>query len=113
MSATKPPSQTIARWLRDQGFGLGGLTGQDWPALKSAVHIVELWCSADSDGRRHAAAAFRAVVLAMQPALRVLAYHSIAHVGDWSHRGELWRAAQLEPIADPGLCAYEPGGAKR
>lgn len=97
----KPVSATIARWLRENGHRLGGLTGQDWPALKSAVHIVELWCASDDSGRRHAAKAFGCVVLAMQPQLRYLAYHAIAHVGDWSHRQELWFDAGLEPLDPP------------
>jgi hypothetical protein len=106
-TATKPVSATVAKWLRDNGHSLGGLTGQDWPALKAAVHIVELWCAADSQGRIHAAIAFNACVRAMQPELRRLAYHSIAHVGDWSHREQLWNAAQLPPIDNPGRCTYE------
>lgn len=108
MSATKPPAATIGKWLRDNGHPLGGLTGQDWPALKAAVQIVELWCSADSEGRLQAAIAFNACVRAMQPNLRHLAYHAIAHVGDWSHRDELWRIAQLPEIHDIPLCTYEP-----
>lgn len=110
MTTNKPPSQTIARWLRENGFSLGGLTGQDWPALKSAVHIVELWCASDSDGRRCAAVAFGAVVRAMQPQLRFLAFHAIAHVGDWGHRAELWAQAGLEPLERVPSCKYEPQG---
>jgi len=107
MSATKPYAATVAKWLRDNGMRLGGLTGQDWPALKSAVHIVELWCAADSSGRRYAAMAFRHVVESMQPELRHLAYHAIAHVGDWSHRDQLWQEADLESLENPGRCTYE------
>ena len=113
MTATKPPAATISKWLRENGMSLGGLTGQDWPALRSAVQIVELWCLSDSQGRTQAAIAFCAVVHAMQPNLRYLAYHSIAHVGDWSFREELWIAAQLPPLDDIPLCNYEPGGAAR
>lgn len=105
---SKPVSATIGLWLKDNlGPCLGGLTGQDWPALKAAMHIVELWCAADSEGRVHAAVAFGAVVRAMQPKLRYLAYHGIAHVGDWSHRAELWKAAGLEPLAVMSRCKYE------
>lgn len=107
MSSTKPPSATIAKWLRDNGHRLGGLTGQDWPALKAAVQIVELWCYSDTNGRRCAAVAFGAVVQAMQPELRYLAYHSIAHVGDWSHRAELWAMANLQPLGRVPACKHE------
>lgn len=113
MSSIKPPAATIGKWLRDNGHHLGGLTGQDWPALKSAVQIVELWCSSDSQGRVQAAIAFNAVVRCMQPNLRHLAYHSIAHVGDWSHRSELWAQAQLPPLDRIPLCLHEPGGLMR
>lgn len=107
MSTTKPVSATIAKWLRENGWGLGGLTGQDWPALKAAVEIVNLWCASDDEGRECAAKAFGTVVEAMQPNLRHLAYHAIAHVGDWSHRAQLWHAAGLEPLQNPGRCKYE------
>lgn len=113
-TAAKPVCKTVGPWLKDNlGPCLGGLTGQDWPALKSAVHIVELWCASDSRGRRNAEIAFGAVVSAMQPNLRRLAYHAIAHVADWSHRDKLWQAANLEPLDYSGLCKYERGGSER
>lgn len=107
MSTTKPLCKSVAPWLKQNGFALGGLTGQDVPALKSAVHIVELWCYADDDGRQHAAVAFGAVVQAMQPNLRVLAFHSIAHVGDWGRRSVLWAQAGLGPLENVGRCKFE------
>jgi len=113
MSAVKPVSATVGKWLRENGWSLGGLTGQDWPALKAAAHIVELWCAADSSGRKYAAIAFRHVVESMQPTMRHLAYHAIAHVSDWSFRDQLWYQADLERLENPGLCAYEPGGSAR
>ena len=109
MSA-KPYSATIAKWLRENGHSLGGLTGQDWPALKAAVHIAELWCASDFNGQTQAAIAFNATVRAMQPGLRYLAFHAIAHVGDWWHRPELWAQAGLEPLERVPLCKYEPQG---
>jgi hypothetical protein len=86
---------------------LGGLTGQDWPALKCAVHIANLWLSTDHDGKRNAAQAFRSVVFCMQPNLRWLAYHSIAHVGSWSHRNDLWREAGLPVLEHVPRCKFE------
>lgn len=104
----KPVCQSLFPWLRDNGFThLGGLTGQDYPALKTAVHAAELWCASDSDGRSCAAAAFNGAVRAMQPQFWNLPYHAIAHVGDWSHREELWHEAGLPPLANPGRCTYE------
>lgn len=103
----QPPAATVGKWLRANGWNLGGLTGQDWPALRAAVSIVELWSSADDEGRTQAAIAFNACVRAMQPELRRLAYHAIAHVGDWSHRQQFWNAAQLPTLENPGRCTYE------
>lgn len=107
MSAPKPPAATVGNWLRENGHALGGLTGQDWPALKAAVQVAQLWISSDFDGQQQAAIAFNACVRAMQPHLRYLAYHAIAHVGDWGHRSQLWSAAQLPPLDNPGRCKYE------
>lgn len=105
----KPPCATISMWLRENlGPCMGGLTGQDWPALKSAVQIVELWCSADHESKQQAAVAFGAVVRCMQPNLRYLAYHAIAHVGDWSHRDKIWRDAGLTPLENIRRCKHEP-----
>jgi hypothetical protein len=104
----KPVSATLFPWLTaNLGKCLGGLTGQDFPALKTAVQAVELWCSADSSGRQFAAVAFGSAVRAMQPNLRYLAFHSIAHVGDWSHRLQLWTAAGLELPSYIPRCKYE------
>lgn len=108
MSATKPYAATVAKWLRDNGHRLGGLTGQDWPALKAAVHCAELWMVCDDESRQNAARAFGAAVLTMQPGLRYLAYHAIAHAGDWSHRAELWGQAQLEPLGSIPRCTHGP-----
>jgi hypothetical protein len=98
MSANKPASATIAKWLRVNGHALGGLTGQDWPALKACAELANLWISSDDEGRHHAAAAFGHAVRAMQPNLWHLAFNAIAHVGDWGHRPQLWHAAGLQPL---------------
>lgn len=114
MSATQPVTKTVFPWLRaNLGKCLGGLTGQDFPALKTAVQAVELWCASDDRGREFAAQAFGAAVRAMQPQLRYLAFHAIAHVGDWSHRAQLWEAAGLEPLERVPVCVHGPGGSQR
>lgn len=112
MSAQKPYAATIGPWLTAnlrKGWS-APLTGQDWPALKAIVEIVNTWTSSDGEGREHCVAAFRAMVLTMQPGCRYLAFHAVAHVADWSHRWQIWRAAGLDDalvIGKPG-CKYGP-----
>lgn len=104
----KPVCVTVWAWLKANGFtNTAGMTGQDVPALEAAVQCVALWCASDSSGRKYAAQAFRCCVESMQPTFRRLAYHSIAHVGDWSHRDKLWQAADLETLENPGRAIYE------
>lgn len=111
MKKTNPYCVTLFPWLKDNGFNnLGGMTGQDYPALKAAVMIVGLWVSCDGHNKKYAAMAFRHCVESLQPCYRNLAYHAIAHVADWSHRDELWALADLEPLENPGVCDNEPGG---
>lgn len=115
--STKTYSATIGPWLK-ANLGprcLGGLTGQDWPALKAAVQIIEVWFSSGYEGRKCAAAAFGNIVQVMQPELRYLAFHAIAHVGDWGHRAELWAAAQLgaADLAGKPECKYGPRSAPK
>lgn len=107
MSATKPPAQTIGKWLRDNGHSLGALTGQDWRALRAAVQVADLWLNADYEGQTQAAIAFNACVRSMQRSTWYLAFHSIAHVGDWSHRITLWNAAQMPPLIHIPRCTHE------
>lgn len=105
----QPPCKTIYRWLKDN-LGprcLGVLTGTDAKALSAAVQIVALWsyCS-DEEVEK----AFGLVVGRMQRDAQHLAFHSIAHVCDWSHRWQLWNAAGLDKenvIGRPG-CKYGP-----
>lgn len=98
MSTSKPYSATISAWLTaNLGKHWGGaLTGQDWPALKAVVEIVNAYASSDGEGRKNCVAAFGAMVLTMQPSCRYLAFHAVAHVLDWSDRWRLFRAAGLE-----------------
>jgi hypothetical protein len=112
MAARKPYAATIGPWLTENlGKGWAGpLCGQDWPALKAAAHIAELWCAADYHGREYAAIAFGGVVSAMQPGCRYLAFHAVAHVGDWGMRWQLWQQAKLndaDVFGRPG-CKYGP-----
>lgn len=107
-----PYSKTVFRWLK-ANLGpkcLAPCTGQDMPAIRAAVHLAELWCASDDEGRAAAADAFRSVVTAMQPSTRYLAFHCIAHAGDWGHRFELWRAANLpaEWLSGAPDCSFAP-----
>lgn len=111
MSVSKPPSVTVFPWLRDNlGKGcLGVLTNVDIRALRAAVEIVELYSYCRTP---EVARAFGAVVIAMQPRSRELAYHSIAHVMDWCHRDQLWLEAGLPPLPCVRVCEWGPGGKK-
>lgn len=105
---------TVLRWLR-ANLGADCLSGRpaaDLAAINAAAHLADLWLRADKLGRTRAAAAYSATVRAMQPDSRWLAYHAVAHMGDWDHRGELWSAAGLPPddLKDRPECSYGPGG---
>lgn len=97
MASPKPVCAALLTWLRlNLGRGaLAPLTGTDAKALAAAAHIVVLYAYDRDDATL---AAFRAVVLRMQPSTRELAYHAIAHVMDWDDRARVWARAGLGPI---------------
>lgn len=105
----KPKAETIFPWLR-ANLGkkcLAPLTGTDSRALQAAVQIIEHYAY-DSDPT--VLAAFRLVVLRMQPKCYVFAFHAIAHVMDWSDRERIWLSSHLpSEIRHFQRCAYEPG----
>jgi hypothetical protein len=112
MTKPKPVCQAVMPWLKSN-LGqrcLAPLTGTDAKALAAAVHIIELYCYNPSAA---AITAFRIVVLQMQPSTRHLAFHSIAHVMDWSDRTAIWEAAELPALNVQLRCAFEPGGSAR
>ncbi len=43
------PAQTVTRFLRANGLNLGGLTGQDLPALRAAAEILYCYNRCDQD----------------------------------------------------------------
>jgi len=90
----KPACQQVPPWLKDRlgKHALGPLTGQDAVALSAFAHVVALWGRSDSNGRRLAVLAGRAIVLAMQPETRGLAKTSIPCILVWSHEAQLWGA---------------------
>lgn len=112
MAKEKPKCETLLPWLRSN-LGkkcLAPLTGQDAKALAAAVQIIELY----SYHRNPAVLkAFATVVMCMQVKCFVFAYHSIAHVMDWSDRTRVWLEAGLPGEIEYRTCAYEPGGTMR
>jgi hypothetical protein len=90
----KPYCQQVPAWLKGRlgKQALAPLTGQEGVALSAFAHVVALWGRSDSNGRRLAVIAGRAIVLAMQPETRGLAKASIPCILDWSHEAELWGA---------------------
>lgn len=103
-------SQTILKWLRENGIKLGALTSTDTRALYAATHIADCWICGDSHGRPLAEVAFRNTVLQMQKHTQFMAFHAIAHVADWCHRWELWNAAELpaDVLQNVPECLYGP-----
>ena len=74
------------------------------------MQIIELYNQADSGSEIELALAFGSCVRQMQPELRHLAYHAIAHVMDWRNRAEIWAMAGLEPLGQIPACTYGPSG---
>jgi hypothetical protein len=103
----KPAAATILTWLRNNDMSLGALTSHDTAALLAATQIAELWIRGDYGNRKSSAVAFSNVVMQMQEGTRFLAFHAIAHVGDWCHRWELWQQAGLSKPIGPE-CKYGP-----
>lgn len=101
----KPPCTTVLPWLK-ANLGphcLAPLTGTDTRALFAAVQIIELYSIQPNDT---ILGAFRSVVLQMQDSTKHLAFHAIAHVMDWGHRGELWERAGLPKPHNLPQCEY-------
>ena len=101
----------ILVWLRNKcgKHCTGTLTSIDVTTLCASVTMTPLisWDRAPKE----LFSAYRALVTAMQPGTRWLAYHAIALELDWSHREMIWRAAELNEGDKPThKCAWEPGG---
>jgi hypothetical protein len=88
-------STEIFRWLKANCGKqcLAPLTSHDTNSLLASVAITPLisWSSAPPE----LFAAYRAVVLEMQPQTRWLAFHAIAMELDWNHRFRIWQQAGL------------------
>lgn len=106
----QPPAATILKWLRENGIPLGALTSHDASALLTAVQLAELWVRGDHGSQKLSEVAFKNVVIQMQDTTQFMAFHAIAHVGDWCHRWELWRKAGLssEVLEHVPECKFGP-----
>ena len=107
----KTPKE-ILTWLKNNlgPRAIAGLTSTDTYALVASVNLSNLigYESAPDD----LFAAYKAIVMQMQPHNRHLAYHAIACELDWSHRSMIWICSDLvhdQPIPT-GKCCFESGG---
>jgi hypothetical protein len=93
--------QTWTQWARAVGRdpnspsklksqSLAALTGQDTRALDAIVAALDLYVCGDSDGRRGALEAVRALLPAMQESTRWIARELIPFVLNWEDRERLW-----------------------
>lgn len=90
----RPPTPEHIRWLRDNGHGLGMLTGQDYRALAAIDACWQLYACGDSNGAAGALRAIRALLPAMQDKCWPLARELIARALDWPDRDRLWPEVQ-------------------
>jgi hypothetical protein len=94
------------RWLRERGWNLAPLTGQDAPALQAVAHAWALYGRADLEGSRATLRAIAALCDAMQPVVWPMARELAACALDWGHRASLWPMvceASLRSAIDRGV----------
>ena len=110
---SKPYCVTARTWLKEnQGPRcFAGFTSQDAVAFDAVVQLAALW---QYTRREVVAVSFGETVRLMQGKYWHLAFHVVAHIGNWEDRAALWSAAGFEDLPDYlTLCNYEPGGPKR
>lgn len=91
MSRRDPPHcQDALRWLKDRGWSLAPLTGQDYSALTALAHCWQLWTRGDEAGRECALDAAAALLDGCQEVCWPMARELVAQAGDWSHRDVVW-----------------------
>lgn len=89
-----------------------GLTSTDATALAASVTMCPLVSYESAPAELFQA--YRALVMAMQPHTRWMAFHLIAMELDWDHRAMIWCMAKLPDADKPArLAAFEPGGCQR
>lgn len=85
-----PHCQDALQWLKQRGWSLAPLTGQDAAALAALAHCWQLWTRGDEVGRHAAVDAAAALLDGCQEIVWPMARELIAHAGDWGHRSEVW-----------------------
>lgn len=91
MSArTAAHCQDALRWLKQRGWDLAPLTGQDQAALRAVAHCWEMWTRSDEAGRRAAVSAAAALLDGCQESCWPMARELVAQAGDWGHRTAVW-----------------------
>jgi hypothetical protein len=103
-------SGTIIKWMKANGLPTKGTTDHDLACLAAATEVARVWVRGSTDWRELSARCFGQLVAQMTPPAWGLAYHVVAHVGDWGHRAELWAMAGL-PETSTSRAEFEPGGA--
>ena len=106
MSRPAPHCQDALRWLKNRGWDLAPLTGQDRAALTAVAHCWQLWTVADADGQHCAVSAVAALLAGCQEVCWPMARELVAHAGDWNHRDAVWSKVvrqfnwKLAPVDD-------------
>jgi hypothetical protein len=86
------PAHKHAEWFCRWHLGkhcFAPFTGQDYPAWRAFVYLVECWCAGGGDA---AIAAMAATVRCAQPKYDVLQVfvQTIPFAGDWTHVRQIW-----------------------
>lgn len=92
-------AETVIDWLRENEVLSGGVTHHDRACLRACAEVALVWLRGDMQHRKLSAEAFGRLVAQMQFSQWAVAYHVVAHVGDWGHRAQLWVEAGLPTLA--------------
>ena len=90
MSRPTPHCQDALRWLKNRGWDLAPLTGQDVPVLLAVAHCWQLWTTADQAGQDAALDAVAALLDGCQEVAWPMARELVAQAADWGHRAVVW-----------------------
>lgn len=85
-----PHCKEALTWLKNRGWSLAPLTGQDVAALTALAHCWLLWTRGDERGRDGALDAAAALLDGCQEICWPMARELVAQAGDWSHRDVVW-----------------------
>jgi hypothetical protein len=90
MSRPGAHCQDATRWLKERGWNLAPLTGQDLAALRTISHCWLMWTLSDEAGRRATVGAVALLLDGCQEIVWPMARELIAQAGDWGHRTPVW-----------------------